>query len=140
MLAVACGTDQTTDTSDKTTFFPTSFYNCTFVGNSAVEAGGAIEIVVGSVKISNTDFFGNTASVGGALRIFGTAELLNSSFSDNKSGEGGGSAIYNVGIISEMIGLRFSANRFFCAPTEYVDFSEASGYVFHVKHPRRVPW
>lgn len=67
------------------------------------------------------------------MRLVGTAEVLNSSFSDNGCGEGVGSTISNVGIISEMVGFRFSANDFICTATEYVDFSKES--TLEQQHP-----
>lgn len=124
MLAAGCGTKQTAVTSESTIDFPTKFSNCTFVGNVALEEGGAIEIAIGRFHVDNSTFVGNIANTGGALRLFGTAELFNSTFSENMSGEGAGSAISNVGIISEMIGLGFSANRFTCDAAEFVGFIE----------------
>lgn len=126
VFAAGCGTAETPISSDVPILHPTNFSNCTFVGNTALEAGGALKISIGRAHVENTEFIGNTASEGGALRLFGTVELFNSSFSDNRSGEGGGSAISNVGIVLETVGLSFSANRFLCAATEYVDFSEVS--------------
>lgn len=75
------------------------------------------------------------ASEGGALRIRGTAELLNSSFFENESGEGGGSAISNVGVILGMVGLSFSTNAFQCPSTHYFGWkiSEVSVYFFFSK-------
>lgn len=126
MFAAGCGTDQAWTYGDETGFNPTIFSNCTFVGNAALERGGAIVIAIGRAHVYNTTFVGNIASVGGALRLFGTVELLNSSFYDNVSGEGGGSAISNAEVISDMFGLYFSGNRYVCADTEYVDFTEVS--------------
>lgn len=102
------------------------FSSCTFVGNSALVAGGAVEIVLGEANVCNTAFIGNFASDGGALTLYGTVELLNLSFFDNHSGEGGGSAISNAGTISEMTGLSFSANKFVCVTGEYMDTTKAS--------------
>lgn len=106
----------------------TSFFNCTFIGNSATTAGGAIESATGFDYIESSVFSGNTAGEGGALRLRGTATIVNSSFFDNKSGEDGGCAISNVGIISEIVGLNFSGNSVQCPRTHYLDFnvSEAS--------------
>lgn len=92
-----------------------------------MDAGGAIEITAGRVLVDTTQFVGNTAGVGGAMKIFGTAELFNSTFFDKTSGEDDGPAIFNVGTNPEMTGLEFTGNRFVCATTEYVDFSKASG-------------
>lgn len=91
-----------------------------FVGNFAVEGREAIEIAVGRARVETSEFVRNIASVGGAVIIVCTAELVNSTFSDNESVEGEGSAISNVGIILEMAGLSFSANRFLYDDTEYI--------------------
>lgn len=107
-----------------------NFYSCAFVENSALEAGGAIEIILGDAVVNNTAFVGNFASEGGALKLFGSVELLNSSFFDNRSGEGGGSAIANVGINSRMTGLTFSANDFLCAAAKYGGATKASVAIF----------
>lgn len=126
MLAAGCGTAEDSNSGDESIFHATTFSNCTFVGNSAKEAGGAVEIAVGRAHVNSSIFVGNSARVGGALRLFGTIELFNSSFTENVSEARGGSAISNVGTISEMTGLSFSPNRFLCEDTEYVDFVEAS--------------
>lgn len=117
--------------SDVPIMHPTNVSNCTFIGNSALEGGGAFKISIGRAHVENTDFICNTAVEGGALKVFGSAELFNCSFSDNRSGEGGGSAINNIGTLSETVGLRFSGNRFVCAASEYVDFSEVSVVNLH---------
>lgn len=81
--------------------------------------------------MEESTFVGNIASVGGALTLFGTAGLLDSTFSDNLSGEGGGSAISSVGIITEMARLYFSANYLQCPLSDFLGFSEARK--FHIK-------
>lgn len=130
MFAVGCGTAQDTfSSSDEATLYPTLFSNCTFVDNTARAAGGAIEIAIGRAHVEDTVFFGNIASEGGALKLFCTAELFNSSFDNNVSGEGGGSAISGVGSISQMMGLRFSGNRYMCATTEYLNFIKVSAVI-----------
>lgn len=94
--------------------------------NTATNAGGAIETTIGQDQIVDSLFSGNVADQGGALRLRGTADVSSCSFFDNKSGEGGGSAISNAGIISAMSSLKFSANRFQCPSTHFLNFSEAS--------------
>lgn len=126
--------------SDGPTVQPIKFSNCTFVKNSALKAGGAIEIILGRAHVDNSVFVGNIAPEGGALRLFSSIMLLNSSFSDNISGEGGGPAISNIGIISEMIGLSLSGNRFLCSATEFVDVSQASFFLaINRQFPRESP-
>lgn len=129
MFASGCGTERTRGSTEELATNPSYFFRCRFVGNSATAMGGAIQSTAGRDRIDESIFVKNTASVGGALRLFGTAELVNCSFSDNESGEGGGSAISNDGIISEMVGLNFSANRFQCPPTDYLDFNEVRVFV-----------
>lgn len=126
MSALESGMATSTSSVGLPITYSTHFRNCTFVGNFAIAAGGAIESTVGHDHIENTAFLGNTANEGGALRLRGTVELFTSSFFDNKSGEDDGSAISNDGIISAMIGLNFSANLFQCPSTHFVNFSEAS--------------
>lgn len=58
MLAATCGTEKTTGNGDKPTYNPTNLSNSVFVGNSAPEAGGAIEIAVGRAHVTNTEFEG----------------------------------------------------------------------------------
>lgn len=135
MLAGGSGTARTTISGDTPTFHPTNFSSCTFLGNSALESGGAIEIAIGRAHVEHSEFVWNIANAGGALRIFGTVDLFNSSFSDNMSAEGHGSAISNLGVVSGMDGLSFSGNRFSCAATEYVDSSEVS--VLDIQSSRR---
>ena len=48
----------------------------------------------------------------------------NCSFEDNRSGEGDGPAIENVGVISVMKNSSFSGNVFLCEPGKYLDFNE----------------
>lgn len=135
MLAGGSGTARTTISSSAPRFHPTNFSSCTFVRNSALESGGAIEIAIGRAHVEHSEFVGNIANAGGALRIFGTVDLLNSSFSDNMSSENDGSAISNLGVVSEMIGLSFSANRFTCGTTQYVDSLKVS--VLNIQSCRR---
>lgn len=71
-----------------------------------------------------TAFINNSADVGGALQISGSANLFNSSLVDNTSGEGGGPAIFNAGVISEMVGVNFSGNGYHCSPDAYMGLDE----------------
>lgn len=130
VFAKGTGTAEVVLSSHESIFYHTTFSNCKFIRNTAREAGGAIEIIVGRAHVDNTVFSGNVASVGGALRLLGAMELFNSTFSNNKSGEGGGPAISSAGSISKMIGLNFSANSFLCANTEFLDSNKASILVF----------
>lgn len=58
------------------------------------------------------------------MSVSGTSYLLNSSFLDNTSGDGGGPAISNGGVISLMIGLYFSGNGYHCPSDAFMDLNE----------------
>jgi len=68
--------------------------NGTFSGNFA-QAGGAIFVGRGTASISNSTFWGNSATYvgGGILNWIGTLTVTNSTFYDNSAQQGG--AIYN---------------------------------------------
>ena len=104
----------------------TEFDGCQFVHNRATATGGAIESVAGQDYISNTAFVGNTAGVGGAVRLAGKTGVDSCSFEDNRSDEGDGPAIENVGVVSVMKNSSFTGNVFYCEPGKYLDFTEVS--------------
>ena len=60
------------------------------------------------------------------MRLAGKAGVDNCSFVDNRSDEGDGPAIANVGVISVIKGSSFTGNVFFCEPGKYLDFTEVS--------------
>ncbi|UCG59998.1 MAG: hypothetical protein JSU70_10845 [Phycisphaerales bacterium] len=68
--------------------------NCTFCGNVAY-SGGAISNMQSSLTLSYCAFESNHASEGGAIQngAGSTAELVNSSFTDNHATSGGGGAL-----------------------------------------------
>lgn len=66
---------------------------------------------------------GNKAGTGGALRIAGNVEsLINCSFVDNVSNEGGGPAISSIGYIQEISNITFEHNVFDCVPETFLDY------------------
>lgn len=71
MFAAGCGTADTAISGDVPVLHPINFFNTTFVGNTALEAGGAFKFSIGRAHMETTEL-GNTANDGGALRIFGT--------------------------------------------------------------------
>ena len=103
---------------------PTIFYKCSFVGNTAVATGGAIQSAAGEDFITETTFVGNTARVGGALFLAGTSNFLNCSFVDNVADEGAGPTISNIGYVESMRGSSFFGNDFNCAPGTYRAYNE----------------
>ena len=115
---------------DTTPIHATRFDRCRFVDNWATATGGAIESVAGQDHISNTIFKGNTAPVGGALRLGGKTFLDSCSFVDNRSGEGAGPAIDNIGFVGRIADCSFAGNSFECQSSTYLDFNEVRKYLF----------
>ena len=112
-------------TNEYSSYSPSSkFMECKFDGNSASSTGGAIHSIAGKDLVRGTDFTNNTADFGGALRVSGSTVLLNSSFVENKSGEEGGPAISNGGVILKMDGLIFSGNGYQCSADAFMDLNE----------------
>ncbi|CAM9313026.1 unnamed protein product, partial [Laminaria digitata] len=88
----------------------TKFDGCEFVDNRATTTGGAFESSAGQDHISNTSFKGNTAAIGGALRLGGRTFLDDCSFVDNRSGEGAGPAVDNIGHVGRIANSSFIGN------------------------------
>ncbi|CAN0581352.1 unnamed protein product, partial [Ectocarpus sp. 12 AP-2014] len=59
---------------------PTKFNRCRFIDNMATASGGAVDSAAGQDNVTNSIFKGNSAEVGGALRLAGTAFVENCSF------------------------------------------------------------
>ncbi|CAM9121465.1 unnamed protein product, partial [Sphacelaria rigidula] len=116
----------TTVTFDKTTGVavqhPTIFQRCTFLDNEAMAAGGAMESGAGVDVFIDTSFVRNTAGIGGALRLGGTASLDNCTFVENTSAEDAGPAVSNIGVILEMINGSFVDNVFDCPLMTYLEY------------------
>lgn len=121
----AVGTYEFGNTDDDgISMYASTFNGCRFDSNSASSTGGAIHSAAGRDVIWNTTFVKNSADIGGGMRGSGTVYLYNSSFEDNTSGEGGGPAISNGGIMSEMVRLHFSGNGYHCSPDAFMDLDE----------------
>ncbi|CAM9855884.1 unnamed protein product, partial [Ascophyllum nodosum] len=113
----ASGTTITADTDNKQETNPTTFDRCRFVGNVAFGTGGAVDSASGLDVFANTFFERNVAKIGGALR-----SIDNCSFTDNVSALGGGPAVSNVGLISNIGTSNFHHNVFNCEPHAFLDF------------------
>lgn len=100
---------------------PTTFIGCTFVGNEASATGGAIETTAGQDVVAKTVFVSNRAGVGGALGLGGITLLTNCSFKENASNEGGGAAVSNIGVMSQVSNIDFIENDFICRDREFLD-------------------
>ena len=129
----ASGTTITVDTDNKQETNPTTFDRCRFVGNVAFGTGGAVDSASGLDVVANTFFEGNVATMGGALRLAGKVSIDNCSFTDNVSELGGGPAVSNVGLISNVTASNFHHNVFNCEPHAFLDFVKASTVLSNVK-------
>lgn len=129
--ASVSGSGNTKDTNDVKPPNPTTFDSCRFIDNSALAAGGAIETAAGHDEIVGSVFQGNTARVGGALRLAGTADLHNCSFVENVSEDGEGAAVSNIGVIWRMESLSFSGNVFECPRDTFLNFTEVKWRLLH---------
>ena len=96
--------------------YPLIFDGCNFTGNEAASTGGAVESAAGKDYFVNTSFVGNVAKQGGALRLAGTASIVECHFERNLAAEGGGPAISDVGYTEEMRSTYFVDNDFSCDP------------------------
>lgn len=105
---------------------PTTFDRCDFIGNRVNSAGGAIESDSGLDDVKNSSFVGNTAGVGGALRIAGEASLTNCSFEENSSDVDGGPAVSIIGYIDISFGNCFYNHLFQCPAGQFLEYLEVS--------------
>ena len=103
--------------------WPTTFYLCQFIDNSAVATGGAIESAAGQDLFDGTIFRGNQGGVGGALRLAGTSYLYDCSFVENTSDDAEGAAVSNIGSILAMGNISFSRNVFDCQPGMFLNYT-----------------
>ena len=105
---------------------PTIFNWCEFINNEATTTGGALNSGAGIDVIENTLFSGNTAGIGGALRLIGKASITGCDFVNNLSDEDEGPGIFNDGIISSVSKCSFIGNVFKCDSGFYLAYSEVS--------------
>ena len=121
LFSVSSGVEKTGDF-----FVPLEIRRCSFKKNVANISGGAIDSIAGRDLIIESNFKNNTAKVGGALRLSGTASsIINSKFVENVSGEESGSAILNLGFIDNMENNAFSNNIFSCETGEYIGYDDS---------------
>lgn len=104
--------------------FPAVYEDCLFrePGEHRIESAAGNDYFVDSV------FERNTAGVGGALRLRGSAVLANCIFVDNTA-EDEGPAISNLGVLdTEGNSSRFSVNILSCEKGTYLDDADGSRY------------
>lgn len=105
---------------DSKNYIPTYITNCTFIGNSALTDGGAINTKFGNVTIKDCTFIDNFATRdGGAVSTRGLSimNIENSNFINNSADEWGGAinnwlaeyTIINSNFISNNAGTRGGA-------------------------------
>ena len=112
---------------------------CRFAYNSAEEKGGAIYSFAGVSSFTNTNFRGNKAQIGGALMLFGTAEIVNCSFLENLSGRESGPAVYNIGSLSVMDNLSFFDNSYNCDKGTYSSYNGVRNRYANSTYPSICP-
>ena len=122
VLASGSGTAVTVDINNKQVENRTTFDGCAFVGNVAFETGGAVDSASGKDAFIGTVFEGNSALLGGALRLAGGASVDNCSFIDNVSLPGEGPVAFNVGTMSTGTDIYFNGKVFFCENQTFLDF------------------
>lgn len=105
---------------------PTTFDRCKFIGNEAKPTGGAVDSGEGLDSIINTLFEGNSAQVGGSVRLAGTASLDNCSFVEDTSDKDEGPALSDIGNISSMSMISFVNNTFECEEGTFLDYNLVS--------------
>ena len=105
---------------------PTTYVGCKFIDNSAFGTGGAVDSASSHDFFGETLFDGNHARVGGALRLAGTAAVVNCSFIDNASNLGAGPAVSNRGYISTVTNVSFYGNVINCGSQTFLEFKVSS--------------
>lgn len=117
------GTTVTVETSGQVNY-PTTFDGCIFVDNFASATGGAVDSASGRDVFNHTQFRRNEARVGGALRLAGTASVHSCIFEENISELGGGPAVSNIGVISDVSNSVFIDNMLTCEPHTFFEFNK----------------
>ena len=117
---------------------PTTFDGCQFLSNWAYRTGGAVDSAAGQDAFVNSYFANNTAGVGGALRLAGTAYVENCVFEDSVSDEEGGAAVSNIGNLVRMSGVSFIGNVFDCQQNKYLGFNAVRCFAQPRKSARSV--
>lgn len=121
VYAVASGVEPTEGTPN-----PTTFIGCTFRYNRAKASGGAVATTAGRDTFNDSVFIDNSAAVGGALWLAGSATIANCSFVDNVADEDGGPAVSNIGLINTVTDSIFDGNVFSCQDETFLDFTDVS--------------
>jgi len=91
--------------------FPSTFYGCTFQGNTSESDGGALHASNAEISLTDCDFVANDAYRGGGVALDGfySATFSNCTFQDNAA-EGPGGAVRIDGPEAIFTGSTFSGN------------------------------
>lgn len=133
VYSTGCGIGTIGDEDENSQQNPTTFIGCEFVENEASTTGGAVNTGAGIDRIENTSFVRNTAAIGGALRLVGTASLLWCTFIDNLSNQAEGPGVFNDGKISEAFSCNFVGNVFNCDQGSYLKYNEVGHHLPELK-------
>ncbi|CAN0490318.1 unnamed protein product, partial [Ectocarpus sp. 12 AP-2014] len=93
------------------------FWRCTFSDNVADINRGAVETLAGYQELRSCDFEGNSADIGGAMRLGGTVDVIDCSFLSNFAYTRGW-AVAAVGS-ANISGSSFEGNQVSCAIRSY---------------------
>lgn len=107
-------------------FLPTIYAGVLFKNNSATAGGGAVESAAGRDVFRDTRFEGNTATLGGALRLAGTADLISCDFVRNCASEAGPD-VANAGHVESVVNTSFPESALLCSRGTFFGYIKASG-------------
>ncbi|CAM9790765.1 unnamed protein product [Scytosiphon promiscuus] len=104
---------------------PATFSGCNFSDNTSEGAGGAVEILSGKQEFISCHFEGNSADVGGAMRLGGDALVRDCSFLSNSASTRG----LAIAVIwfANISGSWFDGNDLYCAADSYRQDTEEEG-------------
>lgn len=137
MYSVASGTFIVQDaiTGKITSEYPTTYIGGLFRDNRAVSSGGALESAAGRDAFKATLFLGNSAAVGGALRLSGVADLMECDFVENSVTDAG-AAVANLGVINEFQNGSFTDQVLLCGAGTFLNYDKEVRYMCKPEHVR----
>lgn len=115
------GTSGTEDEYSVKHLNTTTLNRCQFIGNDTTANGGAVDSALGPDAFSSTWFEGNSARVGGALRVAGIASLVNCTSVENTSDEDGRPTVSNMGHIAVFDEISFVGDVFECESRTFLN-------------------
>lgn len=102
---------------------PINFERCHFIGNVALESGGALESWMAPTLITNCLFSRNAATRGGALHLAGASSVQNCSFVENMSlGNEGPAVLTRTGRKVSVSTSKFVNNTYECEEGHFLEY------------------